>query len=143
MTLNELQERLQSGNFNRWLDVRPVSVEPETVNLEMVVREDMLGSPITGAAHGGIAAALIDIGCAFAWLAHNRGRIVTIDLRADFHRPLMPGIISIHGALVRSGRSIVTADARLTGADGRLCASGRATMKPYLETEVEGTNALA
>ena len=139
ITLTELRERLRGGQFNRWLDVNPVSIDQDGITLEMLIRAEMLGSPITGAAHGGIVAALVDIACAFAWLAHHRGRIATIDLRVDYHRPLVPGIVRLHGTLVRAGRSIVTADARLFAGDERICASGRATMKPYLDSKIGDT----
>ena len=74
------------------------------------------------------SSAMIDATCSYAWLANEGGFVSTVDLRTDFHRPLPKGRITIRADIVRAGRSIITVDARIADADGRLMASGRAVM---------------
>lgn len=93
----------------------------------------MAGNPVTGAMHGGMAAAVIDALCSYAWLVNNSGYVTTVDMRIDFHRPIMVSRLIGKGRLVRSGRKIATADAEILDQDGALLASGRAVMIPHTE----------
>jgi len=127
-SLQELDTRIAASPYNRWLGLRAVAIDPTGVTLEADTRPEMLGNPDTELVHGGVVSALIDATCSYAWLANEGGFVSTVDLRTDFHRPLPKGRVIIRADIVRAGRSIITVDARLTDADGRLMASGRAVM---------------
>jgi len=126
--LQELDARIAASPYNQWLGLRAVAIDPGGVTLEADTRPEMLGNPDTELVHGGVVSALIDATCSYAWLANEGGFVSTVDLRTDFHRPLPKGRVTIRADIVRAGRSIITVDARLTDADGRLMASGRAVM---------------
>ena len=124
-SLQDLATRIAASPFNSWLGLRPVAIDPDGVTLEVETRPEMLGNPDTQLVHGGIVSAIIDATCSYAWLASQGGLVSTVDLRTDFHRPMPAGIITIRADIIRAGRSIITADARITDKAGRLLASGR------------------
>lgn len=130
-TLDLIAQRLASCPANAWLGLIPQSIEPDGITFVIPVRPEMAGSPVTGAMHGGMTAAIVDTLCAFAWLAHNEGRVSTVDMRVDFHRPILGSVLTGTGRLVRVGRRIVTADAEIFDEAGILLASGRAVMIPF------------
>lgn len=130
-TLEQIADRLVKCPANDWLGLVPIAVDANSVKFRIPVRAEMAGSPVTGAMHGGMLAALIDTLCSFAWLSQNAGRVSTVDMRIDFHRPAVNGELIGIGKLVRAGRKIVTADAEITDLDGKLLASGRAVMIPF------------
>ena len=130
-SLKQIAERLAACPANAWLGLIPTSIEPDGITFAIPVRAEMAGSPVTGAMHGGMTAALVDTLCSFAWLAHNEGRVSTVDMRVDFHSPILGKALIGTGRLVRTGRRIVTADARIFDETKVLLASGRAVMVPF------------
>ncbi len=128
--IEALAARIAVSPFNSWLGLRPVEIDDDGVTIELETRPEMLGNPDTQLVHGGVIGAVIDAVCSYAWLARNGGLVSTIDLRTDYHRPMPSGLIRVRGDIVRAGRRIVTADARVTDKEGRLLASGRAVMMP-------------
>ena len=130
MKLDWLAARIAASPFNQWLDLRPLAIDEHGMTLEVTTRPEMLGNLATGAIHGGVIAALVDSSCTYAWLVRGGGRVSTIDLRTDFHRAMMPGTFTLRGDIVRAGRRIVTAEARIFDREDRLTASGRAVMMP-------------
>jgi uncharacterized protein (TIGR00369 family) len=131
MTLGQISERLGACPANAWLGLVPTEIDEDSITFSIPVREEMAGNAVTGALHGGMLAAIVDTVCSFAWLSRNSGRVATVDMRVDYHRPALPGELIGKGRLVRSGRTIVTADAEITDSDGRLLVSGRAVMIPF------------
>lgn len=131
MSLDQIADRLAMCSANVWLGLVPIAVDEQSVTFSIPVRPEMWGNQVTGAMHGGMLAALVDTLCSFAWLSRNRGRVTTIDMRVDFHRPALDSELVGIGRLVRSGRKVVTADAEITDLDGRLLTSGRAVMIPF------------
>lgn len=130
-TLEQIAQRLAVCPANAWLGFVPKSIEPDGITFAIPVRPEMAGSPVTGAMHGGMIGAIVDTLCSFAWLAHNEGRVSTVDMRVDFHKPILDRDLLGTGRLVRSGRRIVTADAEIFDRAGTLLASGRAVMVPF------------
>lgn len=128
--IEALAARITASPFNSWLGLRPIEVDETGVTLEMETRPEMLGNLDTQFVHGGVIGAVIDAACSYAWLARAGGFVSTIDLRIDFHRPMPSGLIRVRGDIVRAGRRIVTADARVTDTTGQLLSSGRAVMMP-------------
>ena len=77
--------------------------------------------------HGGVLAALIDLGADWAMVKKLGRGVPTIDLRVDYHSAAMPGDLTVRGKVVRMGSQFSTSEARVFDAEGKLLASGRGT----------------
>jgi len=75
--------------------------------------------------HGGVLAALIDLGADWAMVKRLGRPVPTIDLRVDYHTAAMPGDLTVRGKIVRMGSQFSTAEAQVLDAEGKLLASGR------------------
>ena len=62
--------------------------------------------------HGGVLAALVDLGGDWAMVKKLGRGVPTIDLRIDYHSPAMPGDLTIRGKVIRMGSQFSTAEAR-------------------------------
>jgi len=85
-----------------------------------------------GVVHGGWALTLIDsaAGCAAMTLLPAGGAYTTIETKVNFSRPILKdtGLVRAEARVLSSGRRIMSADARLTDARGRLLAHGTSTL---------------
>ena len=85
-----------------------------------------------GAVHGGFALTLIDSACGCA--VHTELDVgigyTSVETKVNFVRPIAPdcGTIRCEGRVLSRGRTIATAEARLTSADGKLLAHGTSTL---------------
>jgi uncharacterized protein (TIGR00369 family) len=99
-----------------------------------------------GMVHGGYAATLLDSACGCA--VHSRLRATqgytTLDLNVSYLKPITAdtGPLQAEGTVKSIGRRAAFAEARLTGADGKLYASATSTLlvferpvKPPSETK--------
>jgi uncharacterized protein (TIGR00369 family) len=130
VSLEELQERVQRCPYHHWLGMQAESIDPNGMTMRITLRPEMMSNPVTRAVHGGIYAALIDSTTSCAILARYPGNNLTIDLRVDYHRPVViePDKVThirAIGTVVRVGRTVGTADARVIDSEGNLLASGR------------------
>ena len=125
-----LNANLRRGPFHRWLGLRVVAIDHAANSIEIRVpwREEFTGSPDPAMAHGGILAALVDVG-GFFLVAGATGRFAcTVDLRTDYHRAAAPGDLTLVGRLVKAGRTLISADIAILDAERQLVASGRIVM---------------
>jgi uncharacterized protein (TIGR00369 family) len=85
-----------------------------------------------GIVHGGWALTLIDsaAGCAAHTLLPAGGRYATIETKANFSRPIAEdtGRVRAEGRAVGRGRRIISCEARVVDAKGRLLAHGTSTL---------------
>jgi uncharacterized protein (TIGR00369 family) len=85
-----------------------------------------------GAMHGGWALTLIDsaTGCAGMSLLPPGGRYTTIETKVNFSRPILrdTGRVRAEARVVSRGRRILSAEARVTDARGRVLAHGTSTL---------------
>ena len=91
---------------------------------------DRILNPL-GAVHGGWALTLIDSACGAAGhttLPPGVG-YGTLETKANFVRPIAPdtGTLRCEGRVLALGRTILTADAKLTDVNGKLYAHGTST----------------
>ena len=90
-----------------------------------------VGNP-HGTVHGGWALTLIDsaAGCAAHTTLEAGVGYTTVETHANFTRPILPdsGVFRCVGRVINRGRSIVTAEAMITDAQGRLLAHGGSTL---------------
>lgn len=127
--LDELRRIVETPPLHVWLGIELVSASAGQVEISLPYRQELLATPDPegGYVHGGILATLLDLAGDFA-LATLVGRgIPTIDLRVDYLRPALPGrALTATGTVVRAGRRLGVADARVVDAeDGRELAIAR------------------
>ena len=85
-----------------------------------------------GTVHGSWPMALIDsaAGCACHSVLPVGSSYTTIETKANFSRPIMPdsGRVRVEGRVVSQGRRIISAQAQVLAADGRILAHGTSTI---------------
>jgi uncharacterized protein (TIGR00369 family) len=84
-----------------------------------------------GSVHGGFIATLLDsaMGCAVHSLLNAGVHYTTVELKVNYLRALTEtsGPIEAEGTVIHKGRTIATADGRLTDVEGRLYAHATTT----------------
>jgi len=125
-----IDNRLPSPPFAHTLGFRLVEVAPGLAVFEGDTGPHLF-NPL-GSVHGGWALTLIDsaTGCAVhSELSAGTG-YTTVETKANFTRGIAAdtGVVRCEGRVLHRGRQIATAEARLTGPDGRLLAHGTSTL---------------
>jgi uncharacterized protein (TIGR00369 family) len=88
---------------------------------------DLLRNP-QGALHGGMMASAMDISMGHL-VAKVAGPGATIEMKVQFLRPVMEGLVTVEGSFTRRGRSLSFMESKLYGDDGKLAAHATATWK--------------
>jgi uncharacterized protein (TIGR00369 family) len=121
----------KSFPFNKLMGFELLEVEPGRARLAMSWREDLCQP--AGIIHGGAIASLVDTAIAHAILLtpehramrdEHGGRMVSVDLRLKYLRPVSSGQIFCDARVVRLGRQITHADAVVTDPVGKQVALG-------------------
>jgi uncharacterized protein (TIGR00369 family) len=130
----ETLQALVAGKFPQpsisdTLGFRLVEVEFGRVVFEAEPSDRIL-NPM-GAVHGGWALTLLDSACGAAGhttLPPNVG-YGTLETKVNFVRPITPatGLLRAEGIVLAQGRTILTAEGKLTDAKGKLYAHGTST----------------
>lgn len=130
----EFLQRIVEGRLPRapiadTLSFHLVEVERGRAVFQGIPRPEIL-NPL-GGVHGGWTATLLDSAMACAvqsMLAAGQG-YTTLEFKLNLVRPIAPstGHLRAEGKLVNAGRTIATAEGRLTGEDGKLYAHGTET----------------
>lgn len=126
-------QAFESFFFARFLDLAfeylpsdAPDAEKETCLVTFPVR-DMLRNP-QGSLHGGAMASAMDIS-----MGHLVNKVAgpgaTIEMKIQFMRPVMSGLVTCEGRFLRRGRSLSFMESRLSGEDGKLAALATATWK--------------
>lgn len=127
MNIEQAQELVTRAPFHKWLGLQVLAIEDDAIEIRATWREEWIVNPERRYTHGGVLAALIDLGADWA-LARKLGRAQpTIDMRVDYHRAAMPGDLTVKGHIVRLGKQFSTCEAQIFDAQGQLIASGRGT----------------
>ena len=126
-SINAVQERIDSGPFNRWLGLTVTDLTATTSTLEADVKPDWTNSRQGAVVHGGIISALLDVAACFSLVGSLGGTAPTIDLSTHFLRALGPGRVIVVGRLVKPGRAIAIAEAELSNESGKTAAIARGT----------------
>ena len=127
ITLEKAHELVTRAPFHKWLGLKVVALHDDGIELVATWREEWVVNPERRYTHGGVLAALIDLGADWAMVKKLGRGVPTIDLRIDYHSPAMPGDLAIRGKVVKLGGQFSTAEARIHDATGKLIASGRGT----------------
>jgi uncharacterized protein (TIGR00369 family) len=127
LSVEQVQELITRAPFHKWLGLQVLSLEDDAIEIQATWREDWVVNPERRYTHGGVLAALVDLGADWA-LARKLGRAQpTIDMRVDYHRAAMPGDLVVKGRIVRLGKQFSTCEATVYDSQGQVIASGRGT----------------
>ncbi|KRC70187.1 hypothetical protein D3C85_344480 [compost metagenome] len=121
----DIQARLLRSPYHQWLGLKVLSVGEGEIVLQAAWREEWAVNPDNPYTHGGILAALIDLTADWALVSYTGRGVPTVDLRVDYHRPAIQGDLTIRGKVVKAGKQLSVAEARIEDAQGVLLASGR------------------
>ena len=127
LSVEKLQEVINRGPFNQWLNFTVLKSGADGIELKAAWREEWVVNVERRYTHGGILAAIIDVAADYAIAAQLGRPVPTIDMRVDYHKAAMPGDLTAKGRVVRMGSQFTTAEAFLHDKDGALVASGRGT----------------
>jgi uncharacterized protein (TIGR00369 family) len=127
LTLERAQELVTRAPYHKWLGLKVVALHDDGIELTAAWREEWVVNPERRYTHGGVLAALIDLGADWAMLKKLGRPVPTIDLRVDYHSAAMPGDLTIRGKVIRLGGQFSTAEAQVLDTTGKLLASGRGT----------------
>ncbi len=112
--------------FNQLMGMELVDIEPGRARLSMSWREDLCQP--AGILHGGAMASLADTAIAHAILLtpehralrdEHGGRMVSVDLRLKYLRPVGEGKVFCDARVLRMGRQIIHTDAVITTPEGK------------------------
>src|SRR5579862_1789726 len=127
ITLEKVQALITRAPYHQWLGLKVTALGEDMIELKATWREEWVVHPERRYTHGGILAALVDLGADWAMVKKLGRGVPTIDLRVDYHAAAMPGDLTIRGKAVRMGGQLSTAEAHIYDAAGKLLASGRGT----------------
>jgi uncharacterized protein (TIGR00369 family) len=131
----EFLRRLISGELpyppiTQLFELHIVEADPGRVVWEATPGEQHY-NPI-GTVHAGFATTLLDsaMGTAFVSVAEAGTRWTTLELKANFTRPITAetGPVRCVGTIVNRGRTVVLTEARLEDGDGKLLAHATSTI---------------
>ena len=127
MTVDKVQELITRAPFHQWLGLKVVAVHDDGIEVKATWREEWVVNLERRYTHGGVLAALVDLGADWAMVKKIGRGVPTIDMRVDYHAAAMPGDLTVRGRIVRMGGQFSTAEAHVFDAQGKLIASGRGT----------------
>ncbi len=127
LTLERVQELITRAPYHQWLGLKVVALHDDGIELKAAWRDEWVVNPERRYTHGGVLAALVDLGADWAMVKKTGRGVPTIDLRVDYHAAAIPGDLTIRGKVVRMGGQFSTAEAHVFDAQGKLLASGRGT----------------
>ena len=127
---NGLRDFFREFPFFKLLGIEMVSVEPYRARLRCSYRQDLCQP--AGIMHGGVIASLVDTTIAQSMLLtpeylaaqQNGARMVSVDLRIKYLRPVSEGYIECEAHTPRVGRTISHSTAVVTNAEGKEVATG-------------------
>lgn len=81
-----------------------------------------------GNIQGGFAVAMLDLPISFAGLLQTQQWLPTVEIKTSFLAPAKLGTCIGEGQIIRAGKSILFAEGRLWGSDGKLAVHATATL---------------
>jgi uncharacterized protein (TIGR00369 family) len=127
MTVDKVQELITRAPYHQWLGLKVIAVHDDGIEVKATWREEWVVNLERRYTHGGVLAALVDLGADWAMVKKIGRGVPTIDMRVDYHAAAMPGDLTVRGRIVRMGGQFSTAEAHVFDAQGKLIASGRGT----------------
>ncbi len=117
-------------SFFKLLGMQLLEVEPGRAKMSLTFRDDL--TQPAGILHGGAIASLIDTSVAHSLLLtepylaskESGGRMISVDLRVKYVRPVSQGTIYSEARVPRLGKQIIHTNAVVTDDEGREVAYG-------------------
>src|SRR5438067_2778943 len=103
MTKEELQTRLRVAKLHQWLGLEVLEAADDGIAVRAAWREEWIVNPARGYTHGGILATLVDVVADYALAGEIGGPAPTVDLRADYHKAAMQGVLTVRAKGLRRG----------------------------------------
>lgn len=129
LTLAQVQSVIDMSQFDRWLGLTAIDLDENGLTIRMPVRREILGTPKIDRLHGGAVSTLIDATACYLLIALNNKRVSTVDMVIDYLRPAH-GDMTARSRVVKLGRTICVVTVEVTGANGKLVATGRLAIAP-------------
>ena len=85
LTLEQVQEIVTRAPFHKWLGLKVIAVHDDGIEIKATWREEWVVNVDRRFTHGGILAALIDLGADWAMVRKLGRGVPTIDMRVDYH----------------------------------------------------------
>ena len=95
ITVEKVQALITRAPYHQWLGLKVVAVHDDGIELTATWREEWVVNPERRYTHGGVLAALIDLGADWAMVKKLGRGVPTIDLRVDYHAAAMPGDLTV------------------------------------------------
>ena len=127
LTIEQVQALVLRAPYHQWLGLQVIAVHDDGIELKAKWREEWVVNLERRFTHGGVLAALVDLGADWAMVRKLGRAVPTIDMRVDYHAVALPGDLTIKGKIVRMGGQFSVSEASIFSADGKLLASGRGT----------------
>ena len=126
--LERLYQTVNTSPYPHHLGFRLVSVWHDGARVELPIQHHHL-QPY-GIVHGGVISTLIDTAtfwAAYGTIPEDAG-LVNVDLKLNYLEPAIRGMLIAEGTLIRPGRTISYAEARVTDERGALVAHGTSSL---------------
>ena len=120
LTLEQVEALVTRAPYHKWLGLKVIAVHDDGIEIKATWREEWVVNLERRFTHGGILAALIDLGADWAMVKKLGRGVPTIDMRVDYHAVALPGDLTIKGKVIRMGSQFSTAEASVFSADGKL-----------------------
>ncbi len=127
LSLQQIQDIVTRAPYHQWLGLKVVAADDNGIELTATWREEWVVNLEHRYTHGGILAALIDLGADWSMIRKLGRGVPTVDMRVDYHAIALPGNLTVRGNIVKLGRQLSVAESRIFDTHGKLLASGRGT----------------
>ena len=127
LTLEKVQALVTRAPYHQWLGLKVIAVHDDGIELKATWREEWVVNVERRYTHGGVLAALIDLGADWAMVKKLGRAVPTIDMRVDYHSAAMPGDLTCRGKVVKVGSEFSSSESFVFDTSGKLLASGRGT----------------
>ena len=132
LSVEQIQSIFDASPFLGFLRLRVVALDHDagTLTVSMPMRPEFERRLGTGQFHGGPIAAFIDTVGDYAIGMAVGGGVPTINLRIDYLRPAVGGVLTGTARVRRAGRTVALVDVDVYDEQRALVAVGRGTYSP-------------
>jgi len=132
LSAEQIQAIFDASPFLGFLRLRVVALDHDagTLTVSMPMRPEFERRLGTGQFHGGAIAAFIDVVGDFAIGMAVGGGVPTINVRIDYLRPAVGGVLTATARVRRAGRTVALVDVEVYDEQRSLVAVGRGTYSP-------------
>ena len=132
LSAGQIQAIFDASPFLGFLRLTVVALDHDagTLTVSMPIRPEFERRLGTGQFHGGAIAAFVDVVGDFAIGMAVGGGVPTINLRIDYVRPAVGGVLTGTARVRRAGRTVALVDVDVYDEQRALVAVGRGTYSP-------------